>query len=259
MKVFISWSGDKSKAVAQELREWLPYVINDVEPFVSSKDIEPGARWPTEIARRLENTAYGIICITRENQQSQWLNFEAGALAKAVDESRVVPLAIDLKPSDIEPPLGHFQAQEATEDGIHAIVRAINAACKPPLDSARLDNAFARWWSDLEPKLTAVEKARPAPAGDTRTVRDLAEETLDIVRRLARRDEPEMVMVDFSTIGPTKVGLSADRLAIGQRVNHPNFGVGVVTGLEPGGVVIILFGDTERKMMAEYAPLTLLD
>ena len=185
MKVFISWSGDKSKAVAQALHDWLPSVIQEAEPFMSSKDIEPGVRWPTEIPRRLENTTYGIICVTHDNQRNQWLNFEAGALAKAVDESRVVPLAIDLKPSDIEPPLGHFQAQEATEDGIRTIVRAINTACEQSLEDVRVEKVFAKWWPDLSSKFQAIEEGTPGPAGDTRKDRELLEETLDIVRGLA--------------------------------------------------------------------------
>jgi hypothetical protein len=45
--------------------------------------------------------------------QAPWLNFEAGVLAEAVKSSRVIPLAIDLKPSDIKSPISHFQAKEA--------------------------------------------------------------------------------------------------------------------------------------------------
>lgn len=196
LKVFISWSGDKSRAVALALRDWLPGVINNVDPFVSSKDIDPGARWQAEVAGQLEQTNYGIVCVTRENQSARWLNFEAGALAKAVEVSRVVPLAIDLKPSDIEPPLGHFQAQEASEDGIHAIVRAINAACEPPLDSELLERSFTKWWTDLADKLQAIEQATPAPAGDTRTERELLEETLDVVRGLARANAESLPWAD---------------------------------------------------------------
>jgi DNA helicase II / ATP-dependent DNA helicase PcrA len=66
-------------------------------------------------------------------------------------------------------------------------------------------------------------------------------------------------MLDFSKIGPKKIGPPADRLAIGQQVSHAHFGEGVVTGVEPGGIVIILFSDTERKLVAEYAPLTVRD
>src|SRR4051812_44421684 len=115
MKVFISWSGQKSRDVAIVLRDWLPLVINSIDPFVSSEDISAGARWQGEIAGALEATNFGLVCVTKENQGSPWLNFEAGALAKAVDSSRVVPLAIDLKPSDIENPLGQFQAQPLSE------------------------------------------------------------------------------------------------------------------------------------------------
>ncbi len=45
---------------------------------------------------------------------------------------------------------------------------------------------------------------------------------------------------------------------MGQDVVHAAFGEGVVTGVEPGGVVVIRFaGDgTERKLMAEYAPIS---
>jgi len=43
----------------------------------------------------------------------------------------------------------------------------------------------------------------------------------------------------------------------GEDVVHPKFGEGVVTGLEPGGIVVVRFaGDgTERKLMADYAPI----
>jgi DNA helicase-2/ATP-dependent DNA helicase PcrA len=45
--------------------------------------------------------------------------------------------------------------------------------------------------------------------------------------------------------------------ALGEDVVHANFGEGVVTGVEPGGLVVVRFaGDgSERKLMADYAPL----
>jgi DNA helicase-2/ATP-dependent DNA helicase PcrA len=44
---------------------------------------------------------------------------------------------------------------------------------------------------------------------------------------------------------------------LGDDVLHAAFGEGVVTGTEPGGVVVIRFArdGSERKLMAEYAPL----
>lgn len=42
LKVFISWSGERSKEMANALREWLPMVLQYVEPFVSDKDISAG-------------------------------------------------------------------------------------------------------------------------------------------------------------------------------------------------------------------------
>src|SRR6185312_5887488 len=45
---------------------------------------------------------------------------------------------------------------------------------------------------------------------------------------------------------------------LGEDVVHAAFGEGVVTGVEPDGVIVVRFaGDgTERKLMAEYAPVS---
>jgi DNA helicase-2/ATP-dependent DNA helicase PcrA len=50
----------------------------------------------------------------------------------------------------------------------------------------------------------------------------------------------------------------APEFRMGDDVVHPAFGEGVVTGSEPGGIVVVRFATdgTERKLMAEYAPLT---
>jgi DNA helicase-2/ATP-dependent DNA helicase PcrA len=44
---------------------------------------------------------------------------------------------------------------------------------------------------------------------------------------------------------------------VGADVIHASFGEGVVTGVEPGGVIVVRFSSdaTERKLMADYAPL----
>ena len=45
---------------------------------------------------------------------------------------------------------------------------------------------------------------------------------------------------------------------LGEDVTHPKFGDGVVTGLEPGGIVVIRFSKdrSERKMVADLAPIS---
>ena len=46
-------------------------------------------------------------------------------------------------------------------------------------------------------------------------------------------------------------------LQIGDDVVHASFGDGVITAVEPGGVVVVRFSgdDSERKLMADYAPI----
>jgi DNA helicase II / ATP-dependent DNA helicase PcrA len=51
---------------------------------------------------------------------------------------------------------------------------------------------------------------------------------------------------------------SGGSFRLGEDVVHAAFGEGVVTGVEPGGVIVVRFaGDgSERKLMAEYAPVS---
>jgi len=51
---------------------------------------------------------------------------------------------------------------------------------------------------------------------------------------------------------------AAPSFRLGEDVAHPKFGEGVVTGLEPGGIVVIRFSrdGSERKMVADLAPIS---
>src|SRR5262245_13366820 len=141
MKIFISWSGPKSHHVAKALRNWLPDVIQSLRPWLSSADIPRGGRWGLELARELDGTKAGVICLTKHNQKSPWLLFEAGALGKALEHTLVGTYLIGMKNTDLEEgPLTQFQASVADKENTFELLSSINRA----LESESLAEAQLR-------------------------------------------------------------------------------------------------------------------
>jgi hypothetical protein len=186
MKVFVSWSGDRSKTIANALKHWLPDVFQGIQVWMSDHDIPAGARWSDELGGELETSSFGILCLTPENLESEWVIFEAGALSKAMKESRVIPYLFQLRTSDVRPPLSQFRGVDANEEGTLKLVRSINDALGKPLsDDERTRRAFEHWWPDLRNMLAAI------PSTATREIRadrELLEEILEIVRQSGIRD-----------------------------------------------------------------------
>jgi len=60
-----------------------------------SEHIEKGRRGTHEIASALQGCSCGIFLVTSANVSAPWINFEAGALAKAVGINRVFTLLLD--------------------------------------------------------------------------------------------------------------------------------------------------------------------
>jgi hypothetical protein len=188
MKVFISWSEARSKAVAETLSWWLKQLINEVDPWTSSGNIEKGKRWGLELAQGLEDTNFGIICLTLENLTKPWILFEAGALSKLLNDAYVCTYLIGLKYADVTGPLEAFQHTLATREDTHQLVKTINAAIREEqrrLSDDHLDRAFDHWWPDLEKCLNSLPVPQE-PQAPQRKDTDMLREVLEIVRDLAK-------------------------------------------------------------------------
>lgn len=185
MKVFISWSGSKSQEVAKALKQWIPCVIQSVEPYFSSADIDKGARWSTDIAKELQDASFGILCVTQENLNSSWLNFEAGALSKSIEQSKVCPFLIDLKPADIQnSPILQFQMTSATKDDMLKLFKSINANLgDSKLADTVLAATFDAFWPKIEESLGAISDQPISSSDDFHNVdQKTIEEILELVR-----------------------------------------------------------------------------
>lgn len=107
MRVFISWSGARSNAVAAALRDWLPKWIQGIDLF-HSEDIPKGRNWYSALVEALRDCRVGIFCATPESLRSPWLLFEAGAMAQHGEHPTLLTYVYGLQ--QIDGPLGHFQA-----------------------------------------------------------------------------------------------------------------------------------------------------
>lgn len=201
MKVFLGWSGEPSRSVAESLRKYLPCVLQGLQPFMSKHDIGSGARWNEELAKELENTGFGILCLTTNNLGSKWLHFEAGALAKKHVEGRVCGLLLgDLDAADVAPPLSQFQHRKFSREELRRLLGDLNDEMEGSLGAEQVDLLFGKFWADLETDyLAALEGSGEEVESHKRTERELLEEILLRTRSLE---------VARPRTGAVKVGVS---------------------------------------------------
>ena len=209
----MSWSKPRSNQVALLLREWIPSVVQRVEPWMSSEDIDKGQRWGAELSELLASTSQGLVCVTADNVLEPWLNFEAGALARSVTVARVRPVLLDIRPADVIGPLAQFQATSLTDrEDVAKLIGSLNAGTDKPVEKALLHKAFDRAWPEFD---EAVHRLATTPAdGRTKPPRrpeEKIDEILDLVRNLQRQlpavasgDEVEVgdIVIDLSGIDP---------------------------------------------------------
>jgi hypothetical protein len=208
MRVFVSWSGDTSKAVATALKGWLRYVFPGLDVWMSEQDIQAGARWGAELGKALGQCKLGIVCVTPESLRSPWLAFEAGALSAAIEGARVVPYRFQLRTADIIPPLSQFQDVGADQEGTFRLVRSINDGSGrhwyPEDEDVR--TAFQTWWPKLEAGLAGVQSIKPS---QVRTDRELLEEILDLARKESIRGLDDVLTKLFAIPSVKRVEVAA--------------------------------------------------
>lgn len=157
MKIFISWSGEKSLKVAQLLEEWIKCVLQSTDPWVST-NIDKGATWYSEIAEQLASVNFGIVCLTKANKENPWIMFESGALTKGLPSNRLFTFLIDLKNEEVRQPLAQFNHTYPEKQDVKRLIETINNHLENKLSQSILNKVFEKNWSEFEEKIQLINE-----------------------------------------------------------------------------------------------------
>lgn len=194
MKVFISWSGEESHAFAGIIHDWLPTVLHFVDPWMSSKDIAKGKRWDPEIGDILRKASYCIVCVTPSVAREPWVNFEAGAVSKIVEQSYVSPLLLGVSIEDLGGlPLSMFQCTQFNKDEVAELLRSINSEAKSPISARRLKTSLDYSWARLREKVEDIALSGIDTPEDSDDEQEAENEWLD--------DDAEQVLLAVAESG----------------------------------------------------------
>ncbi len=220
MKIFISWSGNRSRVFAQEFAIWIRCVIQAARPWISTDDIPGGSNWFNLISTQLSATSTGIICLTKENFRNEWIMFESGALFKGLPSSRLYTILIDLDVGDIvNSPLTQINHTKTTQTQIKKLVHDLNREMgELALDTPTLDTVFEMYWQKFEEllaKAMAEKSDEKQEKANEVSAKDMLAEVLSSIKKLhveANPGESGLFKIETSAI-QKRFDAAADRMS----------------------------------------------
>lgn len=183
MKVFLCWSGERSRHVAESFDRLLQHLNKELSlsveqafvPFRSA-NIEKGLPWFQAVEKELSTADAALVSITPENCTSPWMHYEAGAVANRMGlamsgndatstetlKGRLFTYLFGIRAGDLRGPLAAYQSTTATYEDTRALVRRLLAIAgvewptdEQASDSRQWERVFRSCWNHF------VEDLRP--------------------------------------------------------------------------------------------------
>jgi hypothetical protein len=225
--IFVSWSGNRSKFFADKFYRFLGLVLPCMKRWMSSHDIESGTHWNDEVSKNLKICNTGIICVTNENKDKPWVLFEAGAVSKLYENSRVIPLLFDLKQTEIPSshPLATFQMQKVEREEVFQLINDLNRRAVVPVEDSSIKSYFESYWDSFYEGIKPEIESRDLGNKNTsshlskRSMEEILEDLVSGTRERAARSKLE---VDISRLRDENNFLKS-KLAESEKVNDNRF------------------------------------
>lgn len=219
MKVFLSWSGQKAREAAAFLRDFIPQILREAEPWLADVDVRKGDRFIDRIEAAVEGADVMILCVTRTDLSSPWMNFELGSLAHT--KKPVIPVLVNFEPTELVGALALFQAVQLNRAGLRQLMFTLNDLARNALTPEALNNLFDINLPRLEPLLVSILERDQIPTSpaDRSSIEVLegVEARFDAIRGLLENLTQRLPVVDAKPTpqmaAPTR-GLSSSRLRV---------------------------------------------
>ncbi len=159
VRVFLSWSGEASRHLANALADGMTLLSDWVEPWMSDR-IEPGAQWANTLVPEIRKAHLAILCLTHRNADAPWIAFEAGLYYTW--RKSIIPFLLDFPPADLRFPLGLFQSVSADMEGSKALFLRVGDLLG--MDTAAVGKRFAKSiWPQLDEQIATIRATEQKP------------------------------------------------------------------------------------------------
>jgi len=190
--IFLSWSGPVSREIGMVFSDWIPTVLHNANPYYTPRDIDKGISWASDISKNLQKCEVGIFFITKENQESQWMNFEAGAISKGEESSRVISILFGIEPNELKGPLKQYQNCEFSKEDILKLILVINKLLDITVKEDIVTKTFVNGWHELKRNIKPLLEKRDIKKQVEIPIRDYLEEIL-MISRFTKKTQDSLV------------------------------------------------------------------
>jgi hypothetical protein len=156
VRVFLSWSGERSKALAMALEESIGTLSDRIEPWISD-ELEPGVEWASALIPQIQQARFAILCLTNRNMTAPWIAFETGAYYTSPLREGVIPFLLDIDADELPFPIGLFQSLKADWKGTKALLTRLGRLVDLDADAVE-ERMVTGIWPQLHDRIDAIRR-----------------------------------------------------------------------------------------------------
>lgn len=160
MKVFLNWSGEESRRIAGLLRDWLPEILDAVEPWLAADTFGRSNHWLEVNAGPFTKAGMIVACVTPANSGENWKSLDPSDFELSIAETppQLVLLLGGVDVSSLQRVPAGASVITADRQGIQLLVEKLNGLADRPMDYTILGRRIDAMWPRLERSLPAAEK-----------------------------------------------------------------------------------------------------